>query len=153
MKRDQFGSALFLLIFGIFISYESRKLAIGKIGNPGPGFFPFWLGIALIIVSFFLAIKFIRPKVDPSLSSKSLWEGFSWEKILFSLIALFLYTFFLENLGYTIATFLLMFFLFRVIGTRRWLVSIFGSVITSLLTYALFRLWLSVQLPKGLWGL
>jgi len=153
MRRYQLGSALILLIFGLLVSYEATKLVIGKIGKPGPGFFPFWLGVALIIVSFCLLIKFSRSKGDPSLPSKSIWQGVYWGKIVFSLIALFLYAFFLESLGYTIATFLLMFFLFRAIGTQRWLTAIGGSVITSLFTYSLFRLWLQVQLPKGLWGL
>jgi putative tricarboxylic transport membrane protein len=153
MKRYQIGSAIFLLVFGIIISFEARKLEIGRISQPGPGFFPLWLGLALIIVSLALTIKFSREKVDQSSPSKSLWKGLYWEKIVFSLVVLLLYAFFLEILGYTIATFLLMLFLFKAIGSQRWRVSIVGSVFTSLSTYALFKLWLQVQLPVGLWGM
>jgi hypothetical protein len=32
-------------------------------------------------------------------------------------------------------------------------VVVFGSVFTSFLTYGLFKLWLQVQLPVGLWGM
>jgi fumarate reductase subunit D len=47
----------------------------------------------------------------------------------------------------------LMFFLFRAVEPQRWSVVIAGSVVTSLFTYILFRLWLQVQLPMGLWGI
>jgi len=32
-------------------------------------------------------------------------------------------------------------------------VAISGAVVTSFITYALFKLWLQVQLPVGLWGM
>ena len=42
---------------------------------------------------------------------------------------------------------------FEAIETQRWPVVIFGSVVTSLITYAFVQLWLQVQLPAGLWGI
>jgi putative tricarboxylic transport membrane protein len=69
------------------------------------------------------------------------------------LAALLLYGFFLESLGYILATFLLMFFFFRAIEPQKWVVVILGSVITSFITYFLFKVWLQVQLPAGVWGL
>jgi putative tricarboxylic transport membrane protein len=153
LKRYQVGCALFLLCFGTFICWEARKLDMGRVVKPGPGFFPFWLGLALIIVSLALVFQFSREKTDPSISSQDLWKGLRWEKILFSLVALTLYALFLESLGYILATILLMVFFFRAIEPQRWMVAVFGSVITSFITYALFKSWLQVQLPAGLWGM
>lgn len=151
MKRYQLGSAIFLLLFGAFICLEARKLDMGRIVKPGPGFFPFWLGMALIIVSLALIIQSTRGKADAP--TQGLWKGLRWEKILYTLAALLLYSFLLESLGYILATFLLLLFLFRAIESQRWPVVISGSVVTSLFTYALFKLWLQVQLPVGLWGM
>ena len=81
-----------------------------------------------------------------------LWKGRQWGKIIYILGALSLYAFFLEFLGYLISTFLLMFFLFRAVEKQKWPVVILGSLSTSLLTYGLFKIWLQVQLPVGLWG-
>lgn len=153
MKRYQIGCALFLLFFGFFICWQARKLEMGRIVKPGPGFFPFWLGAALIIVSLALVYHFLWKKTDLSHSSQELWKGLRWEKVLFSGVALLLYAFFLESLGYILTTFLLMFFLFRAIEAQKWPVVIFGSVVTSFITYTLFKLWLQVQLPRGLWGM
>lgn len=153
MKRYQISCALFLVLFGIFICWEARKLDMGRVVKPGPGFLPFWLGLALIIVSLALLFNYGRKKIDPSLSSQDLWKGLHWEKVLYSLVALLLYALFLETLGYILATFLLMVFFFRAIEPQRWFVAISGAVVTSFITYALFKLWLQVQLPIGLWGM
>lgn len=153
MKRYQVGSAIFLLILGIYTCFEARKLEIGGISRPGPGFFPFWLGSALVVVSLALVIKLGREKVHQYLPSKGLWKGLDWEKILLSLVALLLYGFVLESLGYCIATFLLMSLLFGPIGAQKWWVAIAGSIITSFFSYLLFRLWLQIQLPIGVFGI
>jgi putative tricarboxylic transport membrane protein len=153
LKRHQIGCALFLVCFGIFICWEARKLDMGRVVKPGPGFFPFWLGLALIIVSLALLVNYGRKKIDPSLPSPDLWKGLHWEKVLYSSVALLLYALFLESLGYILATVLLILFFFRAIEPQKWVVVILGSVITSFITYFLFKLWLQVQLPRGLWGI
>jgi putative tricarboxylic transport membrane protein len=153
MKKFQLGSSIFLLIFGILFCVEARKLPMGRITKPGPGFFPFWLAVSMVMVSLALIISGGRKDVKGSLAYKGLWEGLKWEKAFFTLVALLLYAFFLEWLGYCIATFVLIFYLFSAIGGLRWWAGVIGSILTSLLTYMLFRLWLEVQLPKGLWGM
>lgn len=153
LKRYQIGSALFLLCFGILICWEAHKLDMGRVVKPGPGLFPFWLGLALVIVSLALVFQFGWKKTDPSVSPQGLWKGLRWDKILYSLVALMFYALFLESLGYILATILLMIFFFQAIEPQRRMVVVFGSVIISFITYALFKLWLQVQLPVGLWGM
>jgi len=152
MKKHQIGGAIFLLIFGAFICLEARNLEMGRIVNPGPGFFPFWLGLALVVVSLALVIKSSWEKADRS-PSNGLWKGSRWGKIPFSLAAMLLYAFFLGSLGYLLATFFLMFFLFRIIGSQRWTITIVGSLIGTFSTYILFKVLLQVRLPEGFYGM
>lgn len=151
MKRYQVISASFLLFFGAIICWEARNLDMGRIVKPGPGFFPFWLGFSLTLVAAALIIHHRRK--NPKEPAQALWKGRQWNKIVYLLGALLLYAFFLEFLGYLIATFCLMFFLFRSVEKQKWSVVIFGSIISSLTTYLLFKVWLQVQLPMGLWGI
>ena len=151
MKRYQVISAGFLLFFGAIICWEARKLDMGRIVKPGPGFFPFWLGLALIFVGVAIIIQLRRAKAGEK--TQGLWKELRWDKIIYILVALLLYAFLLEFLGYLIATFLLMVFLFRAVEKQKWSEVIFGSIISSLITYALFKIWLQVQLPTGLWGI
>jgi putative tricarboxylic transport membrane protein len=120
--------------------------------KPDPGFFPFWLGIGLIILSLALILQSMRGRINSG-AAQPLWKGLRWQKVIFLLGVLLLYSIFLESLGYILATFLLMFFMFRAVEAQKWPIVILGSVVTSLFTYILFRLWLQVQLPVGLWGI
>jgi putative tricarboxylic transport membrane protein len=151
MKKHQILGAGFLLFFGAVICWEARKLDMGRIVKPGPGFFPFWLGFFLIIVAAVLLLRYGR--MSPKEPAPALWKGRQWDKIVYVLGALFLYAFFLEFLGYLLATFFLMSFLFRSVEKQKWSVVILGSIISSLITFLLFKVWLQVQLPMGLWGI
>lgn len=42
-------AAILLLLFGVFVSRESRELAYWTANAPGPGFLPFWLGVLLAL--------------------------------------------------------------------------------------------------------
>jgi len=151
MKRHQILSGGFLLFFGAIICWEARKLDMGRIVKPGPGFFPFWLGLFLVFVAAALIIHDRR--INPAEPAPALWKGRQWNKIICVLGVLLLYAFFLEFFGYLVATFFLMFFLFRSVEKQKWGVVISGSIISSLLTYFLFKVWLQVQLPTGLLGI
>lgn len=75
-----------------------------------------------------------------------------WKKLVLILVILLSYAFLLEKLGYVLSTFLLLFFLFRFVEAQRWLVTIAGSLMVSLVSYGVFDKWLKMQLPKGIWG-
>ena len=48
--RDRAAAAV-LLLFGLGGTVEAYRLTIGAPGRPGPGFFPFWLALALSLVA------------------------------------------------------------------------------------------------------
>ena len=75
-----------------------------------------------------------------------------WKKLVLILAILFSYALILDKLGHVISTFLLLFFLFRFVEAQRWIVTIVGSLIVSLVSYGVFDKWLKMQLPKGIWG-
>lgn len=50
-------AAIFLLLFGVFVSVESRGLAYWTANAPGPGFLPFWLGVLLAVVSAAIVVQ------------------------------------------------------------------------------------------------
>ncbi len=73
--------------------------------------------------------------------------------ILFTVAVLLGYGVFLENLGYNITTFLVMwalFYLFYDRGKRRLLFSALASLAATGITYVVFEGWLRSQLPHGI---
>lgn len=151
MNKRQLGSSLFLLLFGFFVSLQAWKLKLGHPTNPEEGFFPFCLGIALMIVSLMMAIRSCGRKEADSEPAPALWKGLQWKKGQFSLGILLLYAFSLEGLGYCLSTFGTMYLLLWVIGGKKWYMGLLISAIASFVTYSVFKMWLQVQLPRGLW--
>jgi putative tricarboxylic transport membrane protein len=151
MKRYDLGSALFLLVFGLVAAVEARRLALGTPGRPGPGFFPFYLGTALCLVALALVLRAAWGGGEKAGARPEAGEGPQRWKVVATLAALFAYAFVLEVLGFVAATALLIFFLFRVIERQSWAISVGGSILTAGFAYILFKAWLGVQLPAGLW--
>ena len=146
MSKD-LTSALFWLAIAVFVSFEGfTKLKLGTLRQPGPGFFPFWGGLFLGACALILLVR--------SLKSRE-WRGsgaIPWPALILVLGALLGYLLFLETLGFVIVTFLflLALFCFAEIG---WIKQVVWSVIATSLVYALFKFWLNVQLPRGLFGI
>jgi len=151
MRGYEGSAAGFLLLFGLLASFEARKLTVGELGRPGPGFFPFFLAVALSLVS--LALLFQSLRIESAKETTHRSEARRWGKVAWTLFGLFVYAFVLESLGFLLSTFFLMLFLFRAVDPLRWPAAIAGALTTSFLTYAIFKLWLQIPFPAGPWGL
>jgi len=80
-----------------------------------------------------------------------LWKGLKWENAVLAIVAILSYAFILTKLGFLLSTFLLMIVLFGMGRSRYWVVIVI-ALITTILSYALFRYFLEVRLPKGIIG-
>jgi hypothetical protein len=81
-----------------------------------------------------------------------LWLQKRWSNTLIVMGALILFALFLKTLGFLLASFLLIAFLFRIIEPLDWKKVLIGAFLTSLGSYLVFDLWLEAQLPKGIFG-
>ncbi len=151
-KADQWSGILLLVIAG-FICRGSLSLSYGHIHNPGPGFYPFWLGIILGAMAMGLVLKTTRQKEGARALRAILSEKVRWEKVLFVLIALILYGYLMNFLGYLIVTFLLLAFLLRFIEPQPWRSVIGWTLVGSLGSYLVFEVWMKLRLPKGFLGI
>jgi putative tricarboxylic transport membrane protein len=81
---------------------------------------------------------------------KSLWSGVRWKKLILVLVSLLLYAYALIPVGFLLSTCLLLILLFKFIEPQKWSIAISGAILTVLITYVIFHLWLGSQLPKGI---
>ncbi|HEV8640611.1 MAG TPA: tripartite tricarboxylate transporter TctB family protein [Methylomirabilota bacterium] len=146
--RERVAAAV-LLLFGLAGAVEAARLTVGEPSRPGPGFFPFWLAVALCLVS--LALLALPPRGRPTTAPTTL-EPAHRARAVGTLLAGVAYAFALEPLGFLATTFLFLAFLFRAAEPQPWVVSVALSVTTAVLTYVVFKMWLGVQLPSGPWG-
>jgi len=145
MSRDLISS-LFWLAIAIYFSIEGLiYLKLGTLRQPGPGFFPFWGGVVLALLSLVQPLKSFKNRDMPSLS------GLKSSKLLLATGATLAYLLLLETLGFVTITFLFLFLLFR-LEYKRWVISAAFALVGAVSSYALFNLWLKTQLPAGPFG-
>jgi hypothetical protein len=149
IKKPYALVALFLLCCSVITVISSRSYDYWYSNQPGPGFFPFWLGILLAVLS--LILLFL-----------SLKQG-SREKIYFPNRAAFKklgiilgtqlgFVIVINKLGFLITSALFLFTLFACFPKYRNLVNGILSICISALFYLLFQRWLSIPLPSGYFG-
>ncbi len=144
MPRD-LVSGLFWLAVAVFAALQGLTLKLGSLNRPGPGFFPFWGGVVLGLLSLLLLVSSFKTRAGSSLPS------LQSSKLLVVLGALLGYVGVLETLGFVAVTFLFLFLLFR-LEQRGWAFSAVSAFLGSTAAHALFQLWLKTQLPVGPFG-
>ena len=147
-KADRI-SGFFWLIFSVFVSYESYKLGLGTLYKPGPGFLFFWIGVAIGILSVTVVLRSFESR-KPHEVSEIVFKKSNLTKVLLVLISLFLYSLFMERLGFLIVTLLLFIFLLGVVEKKRWSFTVLVSLIVTAMAYLVFEKGLQSQLPAGL---
>jgi hypothetical protein len=153
MKKTDQWSGLFLLLIAGLICWGAFLLPYGNVRNPGPGFYPLWLGILLAAMSLALLWQSTRRKEGARTLGDMLAEKVRWEKVLWVLIALVLYAALMNTLGFLIATLFLLAFLLRFIDPQPWRTVLLWTLIGSLGSYLIFEIWMKLRLPKGLLGI
>lgn len=149
-KNDQISSGV-MGVFGLLVSYGAYGLGYGGMRNPGPGFFPFWAGVFLFLISAYLFVKATLSK--QSLSHESPWTGLRWKMLASITGSLFVYILLFNRLGFVIATFCLMVVLFKLEKTQTWRASILISAVTVGVAHIIFSVWLNLYFPKGIFGI
>ena len=148
-KSDQISSS-FMGLFGLLTSYGAVGLGYGRIRNPGPGFFPFWAGMFLLLISGFLFAKSTFSAQQDT--DEKPWAGIRWKMVGAIVASLFLYTILFDLLGFVISTFCLMLSLFKLEKSQRWRTSILMSIVTVAVAYLVFSVWLNLYFPAGIFG-
>ena len=131
--------------FGLLFVLEARHLEYMGEFAPGAGFLPFWLGlilVALVIGHLVTTRKEVAERTESSSGRKVLAVSAG----LAACVAL------ISWLGFAAAIAAYLLYLARWVERRSWALSVGLAIITTLILYLVFRLWLGVPLPRGPWG-
>jgi hypothetical protein len=144
----------FWTIIGLIICSISWKAGLGSFQEPGSGFIGFICGGLILVLGVILILSRFSSKILPDTRplSRQVFREAPVLMLLVTVMSLVVYGFFLEILGYNIATFLVMwvlFYLFYERGRRQLIMSGLASLMTTGITYVVFEIWLRSQLPHG----
>ena len=150
------GNRVFSIIclgISLWLILESSNYNYMVKYTPGPGFFPFWLGVVLSLFSLALLIETFRRKGGKHLDEP---RRLPERRVLYRVGLITLLTagfaLLLTSLGFVLSAFLfvagILFFLERVPAVR----SVITGLFMSACIYLIFEYWMEIGLPAGLFG-
>ena len=139
-----------LAAFGIYVISVASKLPYVSEVGPGPGFFPLWLGIGLVIFATCLMLSSFSAFAKDSSSDSATWEASGralagWFGLMVA-IALFGW------IGFSASFVILTVFLIVALDRRPLLLSVGVGIGLAVVFHLLFVTALDVSLPAGRWG-
>ncbi|HEX2965855.1 MAG TPA: tripartite tricarboxylate transporter TctB family protein [Syntrophorhabdaceae bacterium] len=149
MSRADRYSASFWLLLSVFVSYQSYKLGMGSLRQPGPGFVSFWTAVVVGLLSLAVMVLSFAEKAGDGKNEGRIFTKAGLRKVIFVVIALFLYVLLLESVGFLIMTLLLLVFLLKIIEKKSWLFTLLAGVTITIMAYLIFETALESHLPKG----
>ena len=148
MRRVYQIASLVFLAFSAYLMFESRQMEYYVDLGPGPGFFPFWLGALLAVLSVIWLIQVSRGPAGP-MEAGFIPDRRGMVRVLSILISLGLFGWFVDDLGFQLSMLAFMVFLLIVLGRQKPIVTALVAIIGSFGVYYLFTHWLDVQLPAS----
>ena len=144
-KTDK--TAFIFMALGLFVIFESRRMYVGNLDDPGPGIFPLFLGILIFILSILALIKSLISNAEEIPKPR---EGIRLRNVYYIFGILLFFLFFLPVLGFSTTNFLMFVFLLKAVGGRKWFATIAWSLIITVAAYYVFAVKLLVLFPRGI---
>jgi hypothetical protein len=149
-NRDIVSSLVWMCLGGLFVAGAWQQ-GLMRRGVPGPGFLPFFSGLALVSVSLAVLLPaLVRARQETR--ANFFPERDSLRRVTSAVAALFGFGIALEYLGYLLSTFLFMLAVAQLVERRSWGAVTALASVTAVLSYLLFVVLLEVQLPTGFLG-
>jgi len=137
---------LLLTLLGAIIIIVSLGYGFGSFRRPGPGLYPFFIGLFIFIFSGILSKSGLRSPAPLALLNQ---EGM--KTFLLMIVFFCLWILIMPLIGYVVVTLLVTCGFCRVMKLEGWWKPISVSAGTTLFIYLLFDYWLYIDLPKGFW--
>lgn len=152
MRRAELWVSLAFVLLGIIVIADSIRLGfMWGMSGPESGFFPFYLGVGVVISSGIVFFNvFTRYKKEGV--GKPLMPPGALKSILWVLIPSTGMVVIMELVGLHIAAALYLLFYMRAVGKIGWVTTLLVSIISPLSLYVIFDKLFLIPLPQGLWG-
>jgi putative tricarboxylic transport membrane protein len=138
---------LLLLVSGAAIAVVSWHYGFGTFSRPGPGLYPFFVGAGITLFALLLLLADLRAESDSAPLDREAAQRLALMTGMFCFWILAM-----PLLGYVAVTLLSTFAFAKIMRLEGWRKPLALSAGTALFIYALFDVWLYIDLPRGLLG-
>ncbi|OGP76142.1 MAG: hypothetical protein A2V86_02295 [Deltaproteobacteria bacterium RBG_16_49_23] len=152
MRKADIIVALGLMLVGFIVLADTIRLGFGwGMSGPEAGFFPFYMGLGIVICTFFIVLRGLKTYKKEGAGKRLVAEG-GLTQILWVLIPAAGMVLLTELIGLHFATVLYLGFYMGVVGKMHWFKVILISLLIPSATYIVFDKLFLIPLPEGLWG-
>ncbi len=150
MKRLELITAAIFLALSLVIVVSTGDLAYWEEVSPGNRFMPLWVAGAGALLALLLLLEARRRQSPGEVD----WpDRTGWFRVVSTLAAIVVFAVLVDVIGFILATALFIIVLLLGVLRRAVVPSVLTSVITVGLIYGVFISWLSIPLPKGVFGI
>ncbi|MEW6671336.1 MAG: tripartite tricarboxylate transporter TctB family protein [Thermodesulfobacteriota bacterium] len=147
MTRVHQAACLIIFIFSIWVGVEAIHMNYYTSLGPGPGFFPFWLALFMILMCIIWFIQlWLKPLKGKAMDAVPDRAGLLRVAALIASTAVF--GLLVEHLGFSLLMFAFLLFLLYALGRQTLFVTLTVSIFGSFGVYYVFTKYLNVHLPE-----
>ncbi len=146
--------ALVIMAIGIIVLVDTAILGSGwGMSGPEPGFFPFYMGLGVVICSVFVFLRAFKAykKEAPGKGKRLIAKG-GLAPILWVLIPSTGMVLLTELIGLHLATVIFLIFYMRAVGKIPWVNVVLIGLMLPLAVFIIFDKLFLIPMPEGLWG-
>jgi hypothetical protein len=152
MRRADIYVGLFLMAIGLLVLGDAIRLGFGwGLSGPEAGFFPFYMGLGIVICTFFIVLRGIKILKKEG-TGKPLIRSGGLTQILWVSIPAAGMVLLTELIGLHLATVFYLAFYMGIVGKENWGKVILLSILIPLVIYVVFDKIFLIPLPEGVWG-
>ena len=148
MQKADIKAGIFMIIFGVFVFWYSSRYAEVVINVYGPNFFPQFLSVFICICGVILIVNAIKGKA-PEKEEKIDRQGFL--RMVVAIGICIGYLLLMQVVGFAIGSCVFLFVMMTFLGQQGVTKRIVSSIVASMIVWAIFRYFLVIPLPTGLW--
>jgi putative tricarboxylic transport membrane protein len=147
VKKADIGVGIGLIILSAWIFWYASSYSRATIYYYGPNLFPQILAVGMCICAIILIVKATQGKSLAKVDSIHL-RGFV--RMIIAIVMCVGYLFLMQLIGFAIGTTVFLYVLMMFIGQEGLIKRITSSVAVSLIVWAIFRYFLIIPLPTGI---
>jgi putative tricarboxylic transport membrane protein len=148
MKRLDIASAVVMMLLAGLVVAGTPELDFWDDVGPGSRFMPLWVAGVTAVLSLLLIVEARRRAADPVD-----WpDRAGLRRVASTFAAIIAFVLAAPWLGFVVTTALFVVALLLIVERRPLLPSLMSGLLTAALIHAIFIAWLSIALPKGVFG-
>lgn len=142
-NQKDFWSGLMFVVTGVAFAWGALSYSFGSSARPGPGYFPFGLGILMAILG--AVVLFGSLTVESEDGGRI--GAWAWRPLLIVVFSLLGFGFLLPRLGMVVTLPLLVFVVSTAGDEFHWKDALINAVVLTALSYVVFVKGLSLTIP------